>query len=110
MSNAMMKDNSIKLSTLHSAKGLEFDYVFILDISQSSLNFIINKNQGFDSEEIIAREKRLLYTGMTRAKEQLTMIYKNELCSLFEDIDHNLLDHININCENDVNIIHKLTA
>jgi len=110
INSALLNDNSIKLSTLHSAKGLEFDYVFIVDISESSLSFIINKNQGIDSEEQIAREKRLLYTGMTRAKENVSMTYSGELPRILEDIDHNLLEHIDLVSDSFVPFNHKMIA
>ncbi|WP_338363798.1 UvrD-helicase domain-containing protein [Candidatus Xenohaliotis californiensis] len=56
--------NAINLMTLHSAKGLEFNVVFIF-----MPNDLIKHNNR--EKENAAEEKRLLYVGMTRAKLQL---------------------------------------
>ena len=56
------------LSTLHSAKGLEFDEVFLPDLNEGVLPSV--KAAGAAS---IEEERRLLYVGMTRARERLTM-------------------------------------
>ena len=54
----------IKLMTLHSCKGLEFKYVFII----SALEDII-PNQRSIQEGLTEEERRLMYVGITRAKE-----------------------------------------
>lgn len=56
----------ITLMTLHSSKGLEFNCVFIAGLEQEILPLYRAK----ESEEI-EEERRLLYVGMTRAKERL---------------------------------------
>ncbi len=76
--------NNLLLSTIHGAKGLEFDKVIMIDLingqfpSSSSLDL---KNGGniFDFEE----ERRLFYVGMTRAKEELTLTCYNVLDSTY---------------------------
>lgn len=67
-------NNLPKICTLHSIKGLEFDHVFIIDLLESELP----SQEGFttqDDESHISAERRLLYTGMTRAKENLYLLY-----------------------------------
>lgn len=59
--------NGIFLSTVHSAKGMEFPHVFITD---SGWDYSNNKNS---SEE----ERRLFYVAMTRAKQTLSLIKNN---------------------------------
>jgi ATP-dependent DNA helicase Rep len=52
--------------TLHSAKGLEYDYVYLTGLENNILPISNAVNDG-DIEE----ERRLLYVGMTRAKLEL---------------------------------------
>lgn len=59
-------ENRITVSTMHSAKGLEFDNVYILDINEG----IIPYNKAVLDAEI-EEERRLFYVGMTRAKNRL---------------------------------------
>lgn len=58
--------NSVKLLTMHKAKGLEFDTVFICG-SVEGLSPYIKEEAGTDFEE----ERRLFYVAMTRAKREL---------------------------------------
>lgn len=59
-------NESIKLMTLHSAKGLEFKYVYII----SALDGIL-PNERSVKEDLLEEERRLMYVGITRAKEHL---------------------------------------
>lgn len=56
----------IKLMTLHSSKGLEFRFVFIIN----ALDGIIPNDRSI-AEDLLEEERRLMYVGITRAKEQL---------------------------------------
>lgn len=60
--------NAVTLATLHSAKGLEFQFVLILDTVEGIMPY---KKAVLDHE--IEEERRLFYVGMTRAKEELTL-------------------------------------
>ena len=55
----------ITLMTLHSSKGLEFPFVWILNVDSESMPHKLNQN--------VAEERRLLYVGMTRAMAVLTL-------------------------------------
>ncbi len=66
---------AVKLMTMHSAKGLEFDTVFIAGCSDKILPFSLFDNYDVNIEE----EQRLLYVAMTRAKEFLYMTYSKSL-------------------------------
>lgn len=59
----------ITLLTLHSAKGLEFDHVFLTGLEEGTFPHSRSKNDSEGLEE----ERRLCYVGMTRAKETLTL-------------------------------------
>ncbi|NMH68046.1 AAA family ATPase [Bacillus sp. RO3] len=61
-------DNRVKISTIDSSKGLDFQAVFIVNVD----------NMPFALEEDIEREVSLLYIGMTRAKEYLCLSYSGE--------------------------------
>jgi len=56
--------------TIHAAKGLEFDYVFLIGLEEGLLPFtLFDKDEGGEaSEERIAEESRILYVAMTRAR------------------------------------------
>ncbi len=58
--------DAVVLATLHSAKGLEFHTVFIIDVNEGILPY---KKAVLESD--VEEERRLFYVGMTRAKERL---------------------------------------
>ncbi len=60
--------NAITLATMHSAKGLEFKSVFIIDANESIMPY---KKALLDKD--IEEERRLFYVGMTRAVSDLTI-------------------------------------
>ena len=60
------EDGSITLSTVHSAKGLEFNYVFILDCTNHNFPSGLSK-----TDDEIEEERRIFYVAITRAKKEL---------------------------------------
>lgn len=64
----MESGDCISLATLHSAKGLEYSVVYIIDVNQGVMPY---KKAVLDPE--IEEERRLFYVGMTRAKDALHM-------------------------------------
>ena len=64
-------DAPVVLMTLHSAKGLEFDHVFLVGLEEGSLPHV--RSQA--SNEALEEERRLCYVGMTRAREQLLLTW-----------------------------------
>jgi uncharacterized protein (TIGR00375 family) len=63
----------VTLMTLHAAKGLEFQCVFIVGCENGLLPYSLFESQVSDFDE----EKRLLYVGMTRAKKYLFLTHAN---------------------------------
>lgn len=81
---------SIKICTLSSVKGLEFDNVFIIDLNDDILPYPPGFN-GEDDELHISTERRLLYTSMTRARERLYLLSSGEPSRYLTEIDEDLL-------------------
>lgn len=65
-------DEKLVLMTLHSAKGLEFDSVFVSGLEEGMLPFI--RAQEYASRDL-EEERRLLYVGMTRARKNLFLTW-----------------------------------
>ena len=61
----------VTLMTIHSAKGLEFDAVFIVGLEEH----LFPSDMSGDSEREIEEERRLFYVAMTRARKYLTLLF-----------------------------------
>jgi len=64
----------VSLMTLHSAKGLEFDAVFLVGMEEGLFPHQFSIADAAEIEE----ERRLCYVGMTRAKERLTLAWARQ--------------------------------
>ena len=62
-------EDGVELATLHRAKGLEWDAVFLPGLEEGSLPVA----QASGDAEAIAEERRLLYVGITRARRELAL-------------------------------------
>ena len=67
----------INLSTVHSAKGLEYDTVIVIDCVKGE--FPSGEGKG---ENALREERRLMYVAMTRAKSELVIAYPSRCGNL----------------------------
>ena len=94
-------ENAVKLMTVHAAKGLEFDYVFITGL-EADLFPHQPVGKAEKTPEEMEEERRLFYVALTRARKKLFLTYA-EMRTIFGsqqmnlpseflgDIDNNLL-------------------
>ena len=66
-------EGGVKLMTVHAAKGLEFDYVFITGLEQGLFPMQRDSTKVEDQEE----ERRLFYVAVTRARKKLFLLWAN---------------------------------
>lgn len=94
------KDLSIKFYTVHRSKGLQADYVFILNNSNKKLGFpslieddavlklFESETENFENAE----ERRLMYVALTRAKKEVYLMIDNSCKSSFiRELEEDLL-------------------
>jgi DNA helicase II / ATP-dependent DNA helicase PcrA len=66
-------DNAVQLMTIHAAKGMEFESVFVIGASNGVI-----PHYNAQTHEDIQEERRLLYVGITRSKSYLSISYCKE--------------------------------
>jgi len=94
------EQDAVRLMTVHSAKGLEFSYVFITGLEEGLFpHEKLNNEESIDTEE----ERRLFYVALTRAKKKVFLSFAhlrtifgtervNIQSSFIKDIDNNHIE------------------
>lgn len=67
------ENNQVKLMTIHAAKGLEFNNVFVVGMEEN----LFPSNMSFAQREDIEEERRLFYVALTRARKELYLTSAN---------------------------------
>ena len=77
------ESEAVRLMTLHNAKGLEFDVVFLVGLEDG----LLPHSRSVDSPHEIEEERRLFYVGLTRARERvfLSLVRRRNLFGSYRD-------------------------
>jgi len=102
---------SLVLSTIHQAKGLEWKFVFLLGLVEGQFPHY----KIYEYPEEIEEERRLFYVAVTRAKEELYLTYPiisfsyatgqniNKPSSFISELDQDLFEPWQVNEDNEIN-------
>jgi DNA helicase-2/ATP-dependent DNA helicase PcrA len=63
--------NTVSIMTMHSAKGLEFNYVYIVGMEEQ----LFPSHMSLDSPDAMEEERRLFYVALTRARKKASLSY-----------------------------------
>jgi len=84
LDQADLQGNAVTLMTLHAAKGLEFPVVFMVGLEET----IFPHSRALYDQSEMEEERRLCYVGMTRAREELYLLYATSRL-LYGGVQHN---------------------
>ncbi|MDO8442648.1 MAG: UvrD-helicase domain-containing protein [bacterium] len=87
----LLKD-SVKLMTVHAAKGLEFDNVFLAGCNEG---FLPHQQSFFKADEI-EEERRLMYVAMTRARKKLLISFYDLPSRFLGELPGDLIEFIKV--------------
>ena len=103
---AKANQDALQLMTIHSAKGLEFDIVFITGLEEG----LCPHEQSLIEADGLEEERRLMYVAVTRARENLYLTYAQSRL-MYGQTQYNLssrfLDEIPENLIKKINVIEK---
>lgn len=85
LDSADFDSNAVTLMTLHAAKGLEFPVVFMVGLEET----IFPHSRALYDQSEMEEERRLMYVGMTRAREELYLLYASARI-LYGGMQHNV--------------------
>ena len=85
--------NPVHLMTIHLAKGLEFENIFVIGCNEG----LLPHQRSYGSLEELEEERRLMYVAMTRAKKELCLSFYNIPSRFIYEIPPELTEFINLN-------------
>lgn len=92
-SDTKILEPGVKIVTIHSAKGLEFDTVLIPYLDEDVFPKNFSKAGADEREDLLNKERNLLYVAMTRAKETLYLYtLQSSPSPLVAELDANCMD------------------
>jgi len=71
LDNVAIDEASVKLMTMHNAKGLEYDHVYVVGLEDG----LLPHSRSIDESRNLEEERRLLYVAITRARKTLKLSY-----------------------------------
>lgn len=86
--------SGVKLMTMHSAKGLEFDYVILTGINERFPSFYNVLED--EKEEHIHSIRRLVYVSMTRARNDLFIVYSGQPSQFIDELNPNYYEKVTL--------------
>ena len=117
--NMKEDEEFVKLMTIHSSKGLEFDYVYLAGMEEGLFPSISYYDV---SEEEIEEERRLCYVAITRAKKELIITHASERMKwgqtemfvkpsrfIFE-MDQKCIEYLNLKLKSSINGTTKFSS
>lgn len=108
--DAIKLNIGVKCYTVHSAKGLEADEVYIIDADDNTfpsakrVKKMIKEGCQFEAAKTVREERDLLYVGVTRAKSKVVITYNGRLSPLLQSPMNNeftMLDEVYQNAKKD---------
>lgn len=114
-------EDTVKLMTIHSAKGLEFACVYVVGLEEN----LFPNQMSMSSRDELEEERRLFYVAITRAEHKLTLTFAtsryrygnltySEPSRFIEEIDHRLIEkqfsHRDINASSHEEKFSKVTV
>jgi DNA helicase II / ATP-dependent DNA helicase PcrA len=112
------EDEYLVLSTIHQAKGLEWEAIFVIGLGEGHFPH----PKALENEEALEEERRLFYVAITRAKEELTLVHAQTRfdyewgevivrASLFlEELSHQTYDKWDIQEQQGATLDHEITV
>lgn len=103
---SMKMFDGVRCYTIHSAKGLEADTVYIIDCdkgiipSEKNMEKYVKSKCYYEAARAIRNERNLLYVAVTRARENVYICYNNELTELIEHPEKNSYSYLDEVYEN----------